>query len=72
MSKRHLKAPLAMLAVVSGVALLSTSASSSGLPTGKRQHKPFTMTKPVDKSTPSSTAGRRQYQTVQFRKNIDK
>jgi len=26
--------------------------AASGLPTGKRQHKPFTVTKPVDKSTP--------------------
>jgi type VI secretion system secreted protein Hcp len=25
--------------------------AASGLPTGKRQHKPFTITKPVDKST---------------------
>lgn len=27
--------------------------AASGLPTGKRQHKPFTITKEVDKSTPS-------------------
>ena len=26
--------------------------SASGLPTGKRQHKPITVTKPVDKATP--------------------
>jgi type VI secretion system secreted protein Hcp len=26
--------------------------AASGLPTGKRQHKPFTITKPVDKSSP--------------------
>ncbi|MCB9838252.1 MAG: type VI secretion system tube protein Hcp [Phycisphaeraceae bacterium] len=26
--------------------------SASGLPTGRRQHKPFTITKPIDKSTP--------------------
>jgi len=26
--------------------------AASGLPTGKRQHKPFTVIKPVDKSTP--------------------
>ena len=25
---------------------------AGGLPTGKRQHKPFTITKPIDKSTP--------------------
>jgi len=27
----------------------NTPSASSGLPTGKRQHKPFTVTKPVDK-----------------------
>ena len=26
-----------------------TAQSASGLPTGKRQHKPFVVTKPVDK-----------------------
>ena len=26
--------------------------AASGLPTGKRQHKPLTLTKPIDKSTP--------------------
>ncbi|MCB1222227.1 type VI secretion system tube protein Hcp, partial [bacterium] len=26
--------------------------AASGLPTGKRQHKPFTITKEVDKATP--------------------
>ena len=32
--------------------VLSPRDSASGLPTGKRQHKPFTITKEVDKSSP--------------------
>ena len=33
--------------------IISPRDSASGLPTGKRQHKPFTITKQVDKSSPS-------------------
>jgi type VI secretion system secreted protein Hcp len=33
-------------------AIVSPRDSASGLPTGKRQHKPVTVTKPVDKSSP--------------------
>ncbi len=33
-------------------ALVSPRDAASGLPTGKRQHKPFTITKPVDKTSP--------------------
>ena len=32
--------------------VLSPRDAASGLPTGKRQHKPFTITKEVDKSSP--------------------
>ena len=32
--------------------VVSPRDAASGLPTGKRQHKPFTITKEVDKSTP--------------------
>jgi type VI secretion system secreted protein Hcp len=32
--------------------IISPRDPASGLPTGKRQHKPFTLTKPVDKSSP--------------------
>jgi type VI secretion system Hcp family effector len=32
--------------------LLPASPRGSGLPTGKRQHKPFVVTKPVDKASP--------------------
>src|SRR5947209_16426326 len=32
--------------------ILSPRDVASGLPTGKRQHKPFTITKELDKSTP--------------------
>ena len=32
--------------------IISPRDAASGLPTGKRQHKPFTVTKPVDKSSP--------------------
>lgn len=32
--------------------IVSPRDSASGLPTGKRQHKPFTITKPVDASSP--------------------
>jgi type VI secretion system secreted protein Hcp len=32
--------------------ILSPRDSASGLPSGKRQHKPFTITKPVDSSSP--------------------
>ena len=32
--------------------IISPRDAASGLPTGKRQHKPFTITKPVDKSSP--------------------
>jgi hypothetical protein len=31
---------------------ISPRDSASGLPTGKRQHKPFVFTKVIDKSTP--------------------
>ena len=37
---------------VSAHAIVSPRDAASGLPTGKRQHKPFTITKPVDKTTP--------------------
>jgi len=38
---------------VSGLApQKSTRDAASGLPTGKRQHKPVTITKPIDKSSP--------------------
>lgn len=32
--------------------VVSPRDAASGLPTGKRQHKPFTVTKEIDKSTP--------------------
>lgn len=32
--------------------IISPRDSASGLPTGKRQHKPFTITKPIDKASP--------------------
>jgi type VI secretion system secreted protein Hcp len=32
--------------------IVSPRDAASGLPTGKRQHKPFTITKPIDKSSP--------------------
>ena len=32
--------------------VISPRDAASGLPTGKRQHKPFVVTKPVDKATP--------------------
>jgi type VI secretion system secreted protein Hcp len=32
--------------------IVSPRDSASGLPTGRRQHKPFTITKEIDKSTP--------------------
>jgi len=32
--------------------VVSPRDAASGLPTGKRQHKPFTITKEVDKSSP--------------------
>lgn len=35
-----------------GHEIVSPRDAASGLPTGKRQHKPFVITKPVDKSTP--------------------
>ena len=37
---------------VAGHAIVSPRDAASGLPTGKRQHKPFTITKPVDKTSP--------------------
>ena len=33
-------------------AIVSPRDAASGLPTGKRQHKPFVISKPLDKSTP--------------------
>ncbi len=33
---------------------VQTADPASGLPTGKRQHKPFVLTKPVDKGTPAT------------------
>ena len=35
--------------------IVSPRDAASGLPTGKRQHKPMVITKEVDKSSPSST-----------------
>lgn len=35
-----------------GHAIISPRDAASGLPTGKRQHKPFTITKSVDKTSP--------------------
>lgn len=32
--------------------IVSPRDAASGLPTGRRQHKPFTITKPLDKATP--------------------
>jgi type VI secretion system secreted protein Hcp len=32
--------------------VVSPRDAASGLPTGKRQHKPFVVTKPIDKATP--------------------
>lgn len=32
--------------------IVSPRDPASGIPTGKRQHKPFTITKPIDKATP--------------------
>jgi type VI secretion system secreted protein Hcp len=32
--------------------IVSPRDTASGLPSGKRQHKPFTITKEIDKSTP--------------------
>jgi type VI secretion system secreted protein Hcp len=32
--------------------IISPRDAASGLPTGKRQHKPFTITKPMDKTSP--------------------
>jgi type VI secretion system secreted protein Hcp len=32
--------------------IVSPRDAASGLPTGRRQHKPFTIVKPIDKSTP--------------------
>jgi len=37
---------------VAGHAIISPRDAASGIPTGKRQHKPFTITKSVDKTTP--------------------
>jgi type VI secretion system secreted protein Hcp len=37
---------------VASHAIVSPRDAASGLPTGKRQHKPFTITKPVDKTSP--------------------
>lgn len=45
---------LSIVVAVSGLWLLASIpsyADASGLPTGKRQHKPFSVSKPVDKST---------------------
>ncbi len=41
-----------MQVVQSSHEIVSPRDAASGLPTGKRQHKPFTITKPVDKATP--------------------
>lgn len=37
--------------------VVSPRDAASGLPTGKRQHKPITITKPVDKATPKLYQG---------------
>ena len=42
---------------VTGLSETATRDAASGLPTGKRQHKPFTITKPVDKATPQLAKG---------------
>ena len=34
------------------VGSISQADSASGLPTGKRQHKPISISKPIDKATP--------------------
>jgi hypothetical protein len=36
--------------------VVSPRDAASGLPTGKRQHKPLTITKEIDKSSPAATA----------------
>ena len=41
-----------MLVLASAHEIVSPRDPASGLPTGKRQHKPFTITKPIDKATP--------------------
>lgn len=42
---------------VTGLGETPTRDAASGQSTGKRQHKPFTITKPVDKATPQLAKG---------------
>jgi len=61
--------------------------AASGLPTGKRQHKPVNVTKPVDKSSPRLSkspngfstraasglpTGKRQHKPISMTKELDK
>lgn len=45
-------------------AIVSPRDAASGLPTGKRQHKPFSITKVYDKSTPKLYMGYRSKQAL--------
>ncbi|MBI4702374.1 MAG: type VI secretion system tube protein Hcp [Deltaproteobacteria bacterium] len=41
-----------MMIIATSHEVVSPRDAASGLPTGKRQHKPFTITKEIDKATP--------------------
>jgi hypothetical protein len=45
-------AGLALGGLLPGLEIVSPRDSASGLPTGKRQHKPLTITKELDRSSP--------------------
>ncbi len=62
------------------IAESTTKDAASGLPTGKRQHKPVSVTKPVDKATPVAprdhasgmASGKRGHKPVTITKPVDK
>ena len=67
-------AALTLLGLLLGTAAARDAAS--GLATGKRAHKPFTITKQYDKATPMLAAGKatgkRAYKPFTFTKQYDK
>ena len=54
--KAEVEAKMETDAKVESVRIVSPRDTASGLPTGKRQHKPVVVTKPVDKAAPIADA----------------
>lgn len=54
---RHTLVKTAMLTSMLFGAVCHADTGSSGMATGKRQHKPITISKPIDKATPALAKG---------------